>query len=188
MAGAISSLAGLGGIASAGAAPGRSSAEGPVELSPCLLWGDVLPVELTRFHAREAILCLLNQERAQVGLSALDLDRRLQRASQRHTAQMDGTGCFTHRCPGERRLEARLSRYLAGQPRMYRYGEVIAWAPARLASPRQIVDGLMGSALHRAHILKPIYEEAGVGYAPGTPWSALAGGGIYTVDFGMRAG
>ncbi|HEX2127855.1 MAG TPA: CAP domain-containing protein [Solirubrobacterales bacterium] len=145
-------------------------------------------MELSRGTAREAIRCLVNEERAELGLRALERDRRLQRASQRHTARMDGTGCFSHQCPGERSLERRLKRYLSGRPRRYLFGEALAWQPGPLASPRQIVDQLMNSAEHRFHLLHPKYDEVGVGFTTGTPQSALAFGGIYTLNFGMRVG
>jgi uncharacterized protein YkwD len=180
-------------LAALGASTASAEKEGgsaglPGELSPCLLWGDVVPVELGRESARQAVMCLVNEERAAAGLPPLASNRRLQQASQRHTAAMDGTGCFTHRCPGEPGLKRRIARYLKGHPRRWKYGEVIAWAPAPLASPRQTVDALMNSALHRSHILHRKYEDAGVGFTVGTPTSAFDLGGIYTIDFGMRDG
>jgi uncharacterized protein YkwD len=185
---ALFSLVGGGGVASAGAAEAEGSSELPVELTPCLLWGDALPVELGRVNARKTVLCLINRERARAGVRAVEHDRRLRRASQRHTATMLRTECVVHRCPGEARLKRRLSRYLAGRPRTYRFGEVIGWAPVPLASPSQIVDQLMQSPAHRAHILDPAYEHAGVGFAVGNPVETLIQEGVYTIDFGMRIG
>ena len=174
-----------------GWAPAARAAEdsgSAVESSPCLLWGDVLPAKLGRANARQAVLCLLNEERAAAGLPGVDLDRRLQRASQRHTAAMHGTGCFSHQCPGEPPLERRFRRYLAGHPRRYELGEVIGWGPRVLASPREIVDTWLRSPLHRGEILNPTYEDAGIGFAVGTPKSGHSHGGIYSIDFGMRIG
>ena len=54
------------------------------------------------------IRCFLNRERDQRGLSKLDSDRRLQKASQKHTEMMMKKNCFSHQCPGEGSLEARL--------------------------------------------------------------------------------
>ena len=187
LAGVFLALAGVVGACPAGA-QNIASAELPLEVAPCLVWGDALPVELTRGHAREAILCLVNQERAAAGLSPVEQDRRLERASQRHTETMNRTGCFTHKCPGEAGLERRLSRYLAGHLRRYRYCEVTAWGTTTFATPRLIVDRLMNSPLHRAKILSPIFEAAGVGFVVGTHESGLPLGGIYTIDFGMRTG
>jgi uncharacterized protein YkwD len=100
VASALFSLCGVGGVASAGAAEAAESSELPTELGPCLLWGDLLPVELSRANARKAVLCLINRERAKAGLAPVDEDRRLRRASQRHTATMLRTECVVHRCPG----------------------------------------------------------------------------------------
>jgi uncharacterized protein YkwD len=179
-------LSAIGGASGAGAA--ETSRSGDLPLSPCLRWGDALPAELSRASARQAIVCLVNEARADAGLAALTEDRRLQRASQRHAAAMDGTGCFSHRCPGEKGLKRRLSRYLAGKPRRFLYGEAISWQPATLASPQQVVEALLNSAEHRYRLLNPKYDELGVGFTIGTPSSALAPGGIYTIDFGMRRG
>lgn len=179
-----SALAGLG-VASAHAGDGSRGPDHQA-VTACGVWAELLPAELTRHSAREAIICLVNQKRAAAGLPALEKDKRLRRPAQRHANKMDGTGCFSHRCPGERVLRKRLKRYLAGRPRRYKYGEVIAWAHAPLASPRQIVEALMASPRHRAHLLKPEYRDIGVGFAVGTPWAGLSLGGIYTIDMGMR--
>ena len=181
LAGSICVLAAAG-ASFASAQDDRSS----VELSPCATWGDLLPVELSRDTARQAIVCLVNEERGALGLPLLEQQRRLQQASQRHTAAMNGTGCFSHQCPGEHVLRKRLARYLAGPPRRFLYGEAIAWQPPALASPRQVVDGLLTSPVHRYHLLHRKYDEVGVGFSVGTPSSSLELGGIYTIDLGMR--
>ena len=185
MAVAATVLVVVGGTASATADRGGGRA-GAAGSSPCVLWGDLVPVELTRGSARAAIVCLVNQERRAVGLRPLAPNPRLQRAAKRHTAKMDGTGCFRHRCPGELRLRQRLGPYFGRDPRRFKYGEALAWGPESFATPRETVAGLMASPRHRFHLLRPVYEEVGVGFTVGTPQSGLDLGGIYTIDLGMR--
>ena len=185
VAAAAAALVVVGGSASATADRGGGRG-GVLPPSPCLQWGDLVPVELTLGHARAAIVCLVNRERAAYGLRRLEPNLRLQRAAKRHTAQMDGTGCFRHRCPGELRLRQRLGPYFGRDPKRFKYGEALAWGPEPLATPREIVAALMTSTRHRFHLLRPVYDEVGVGFTVGTPESAGDVGGIYTIDLGMR--
>src|ERR1044072_2153948 len=75
--------------------------------SACKKWGDSQPTDLRPGQARDAILCLVNKERDKAGMGALDRDKKLQKAAQRHTDHMDGTGCFAHEWGGEPSLDSR---------------------------------------------------------------------------------
>jgi uncharacterized protein YkwD len=170
-------------LAASPATPGASA-------SACKKWGDSHPTDVRTGQAREAILCLVNKERDKAGLGDLDLDKRLQKAAQRHNDQMDGTGCFEHECGGEAGLDARLERvgYLVGGLSKWAYGENIAWGMDDRGTPESIVDAWMHSSGHRANILSSSFREIGVGFSVGTPGGAGAAGGIYTTDFGLRVG
>ena len=146
--------------------------------------------ELRNGQARDAILCLINDERDQRRLPALDRNKKLQKAAQRHNERMDGTGCFSHQCPGEPALDARLDvDYLSGG--------LTRWGIRRERSPggcgdrrdaggdRERLDEQPGAP--REHP-QPRLREIGVGFSPGTPAVGNADGGIYTTDFGLRVG
>ncbi len=158
--------------------------------SACGKFGGQSPHELTNGQARDTILCLLNDERDDAGLRALDRSKKLQKAAQRHNERMDGTGCFAHQCPGEASLTTRLESvdYLSGGLTRWMYGEAIAWGMKDRGTPKAIVSAWMHSPPHRALILNRTFDEAGVGFSPGTPQSRNGDGGIFTTDFGFTVG
>ncbi|MGH2950562.1 MAG: CAP domain-containing protein, partial [Solirubrobacterales bacterium] len=151
---------------------------------------DTNPSRLNSGEARRAVACLINERRANAGLSALDRDRRLQKAAQRHTKRMHGTGCFAHQCPGEGSLESRLrsTGYLGGGVSHWRYAENVGWGRRGRGTPARMVEAWMGSAPHRAYILDGGFRDLGVGFRAGTPARKNAAGGVFTVDFGLRSG
>lgn len=151
---------------------------------------DSNPGALKAGAARDAILCLVNKVRNSAGLGDLDRDKRLQRAAQRHTDKMDGTGCFDHTCGGEGDLGTRLESvdYIEGGLTRWAYGENIAWGMERLGTPRKIVAAWMHSSGHRANILSRDFRDVGIGFAAGSPSSGRADAGIFTMDFGLRVG
>jgi uncharacterized protein YkwD len=170
-------------LAASPAAPAASA-------DACQRWGDKQPKEITTGQARKATLCFTNRERASRGLKKLDRNKKLQQAAQRHTDKMHGTGCFSHECPGEGDLTARLRdmNYLTDGLTRWMYAENVAWGAGNHGTPRSIVDAWMKSPGHRANILNGDFRDAGVGVAPGTPTAKQASGGVYTLDFGLAVG
>jgi uncharacterized protein YkwD len=158
--------------------------------SACSEWGNVQPDALRPGQARKAIVCLLNAERRQAGARSLEANKKLQRAAQKHTDEMDGTGCFAHECPGESALGSRLEivDYLAGGLSRWAAGETIAWGSASRGTPKAIVQIWMESPPHRSTLLNGSFKDVGVGFAAGTPNDGGDPGGIYTADFGLRVG
>jgi uncharacterized protein YkwD len=167
------------------AAPGAQARGGA-----CDKYGNSQPTQLNKRQARKAILCLLNERRAKAGMPALDRNKKLQRAAQKHSARMSGGNCFDHECTGEADLTARLGNvsYIVGGLLRWVCAENIAWGTRSTGTPRAIVEAWMGSAGHRANILNSDLREVGVGFATGSPTSGDAPAGIYTTDFGFRAG
>ena len=180
---ALASIAALLALASRPGLPGA-------EASACGQLGGSNPGKLSAGEARDAVLCLINNERQDHGLTGLDRNRKLQKAAQRHNDRMHGTGCFSHECPGEPDLEARLDQvgYLGSGLRKWAYGENVAWGMEGHGSPKAIVSAWMESSGHRANILSPMFKEIGIGFAAGTPSSKRDPGGIYTTDFGLAVG
>ena len=156
----------------------------------CDKFGNVEPAKLKKRQARKAIMCLLNQERTSHGLPSFDRSKKLQRAAQKHSARMDGTGCFAHECPGEASLVSRLGSvsYLLNSLLSWVCAENIAWGQRSAGTPNAIMDAWMKSDGHRANILNRDLRQVGIGFAKGSPSSGSAPAGIYTTDFGTRAG
>ncbi len=165
-----------------GAAPAAAGGCGPD--------AEAKPANLSNGAARDAVLCLLNKERAQRGLKGFDKHKRLQKAAQRHNDRMIGTGCFDHECNGESDLGRRLETvgYLGGGLSRWAYGENIAWGSGDYATPRSIVAAWMGSPGHKANILSKDFRDIGIGFSRGTPSDGRASGAVYTTDFGLRVG
>jgi uncharacterized protein YkwD len=155
----------------------------------CSRWGNTQAKSLGLDRARRAILCLVNDRRADHGLRRLHSNSRLHRASQRHSRHMQEVHCFDHRCPKEGGLETRLQKvgYLRGGLSRWAFGENIAWGAGRYSTPRRIVAAWMGSPPHRAIMLSSQFRDVGIGYVKGTPYRRHANAGVYTVDFGMRS-
>ena len=77
--------------------------------------------------------------------------------------------CFSHQCPGEGSVLARLERvkYIVAGLRGWSYGENIAWGTRNRGTPKSIVRSWMHSPPHRANILNPQFRHLGVGFARG---------------------
>jgi len=98
---------------------------------------------------RRAVRCVINQQRARVGLNPLAANRRLARAASRHAGDMARNNYFSHvSLSGKSPLRrVRAAGWRRG------VGEALAWGCGPQASPAAIVDAWLGSASHRAIIL-----------------------------------
>ena len=172
-------------LIAAGPAAQSASAAGP-----CNKWGNKESNEITKGHARKAILCLINRERNARGIGKLQRDKKLQRASQNHNDHMQSHRCFSHQCSGEPSLTGRLQRvgWLTGGLNAWTYGENIVWGSGHYGTPRNLVQAWMNSSGHRASILNRRFDEIGIGYSKGTVSNKGANGAISTTDFGWKVG
>ena len=138
---------------------------------------------------REAMLCLVNRERALHGEAQLTVSAQLLTAAQAHTESMVEGSYFEHVGPsGDTPLaRMRAAGYPAGSTAAFEVGENIAWGSLWLGSPRAIFDGWMNSPAHRANILDTRFRETAIGVSPRLPrsWAHGQGGAIYTQDFGV---
>ncbi|CAA9551117.1 MAG: hypothetical protein AVDCRST_MAG18-326 [uncultured Thermomicrobiales bacterium] len=116
----------------------------------------VAATELAPDPAAEAqILALVNEERARVGLPALEFDRALVPVGHAHAVEMFERGYFAHESqvtgdPFDRLADANIAYLTAG--------ENLAFAPDVVTAHR----GLMDSPGHRANILSPKFGRAGM--------------------------
>jgi len=133
----------------------------------------------------EATLCLLNGERADRGMTALKIHRDLQRAALNHAGDMVERRFFSHTGRGGSQVADRIraAGYLEDVAQ-WTVGENLAWGTAELGTPRAIVGAWMGSAGHRANILRADYREIGLGVVAGNPASAAGTGATFATEFG----
>jgi len=99
---------------------------------------------------------LINQARAQRGLSPLEIDSRLTHAARQHSELMGQQSALAHQFPGEALPQDRMSvEGLASDQQ----GENVDLNQSIPGAH----DALMHSAPHRANILNPEYNAVGVG-------------------------
>jgi uncharacterized protein YkwD len=136
-----------------------------------------------------ALACVVNRERLQRGLPALDRTRSLDHASARHSADMARRNYFDHPSPGGSTPAARArSAGYIGHARSWTVGETLAWGTGRLATPDSIVRGWLNSPPHRELMLSPRFADFGLGIAAGAPQPGVSGGATYTMMLGRRSG
>jgi uncharacterized protein YkwD len=134
--------------------------------------------------ARATTLCLINAERSAHGVRPLRLEKRLSRASLRHSRDMVAHHYFAHESRNGSGFSARIAStgWMSGRSR-WNVGENLAWGSGRLATPRSIVAAWMHSAGHRHNILQPHFHVIGIGISAGAP-TGNGSGSTYTTDFG----
>jgi uncharacterized protein YkwD len=139
-------------------------------------------------QAVDAVLCLVNGERAQHGLRRVRASSALTRSAQAHSRDMVQRRYFSHVSPGgenprERVVDSGYARK-RGAPKV---GETIAWGSGQRGTPAELVRSFMGSAPHRRILLDRRFRDVGIGLVPATPLANVAGGGAtLTIDFGRR--
>ena len=113
-----------------------------------------------RSDSERAMLELINREREENGLDPLAWCQRCAEVARSHSKNMYRSGFFAHedlagRDPFDRMQTARIEYAAAG--------ENLALAPTVDEAHR----GLMGSADHRANILREVFDEVGIGIYEG---------------------
>jgi uncharacterized protein YkwD len=137
-------------------------------------------------QTRAAILCLLNRERARHQLPALRHNPTLEQASQSHSQDMAERNFFAHETP-EGSTPAERMTAAGYPPGGVSVGENLYWGEEVKATPVEAVDGWMHSPGHRENILRPQFDEVGVGVAYDAPIPASSHrSAVYTTDFGGR--
>jgi uncharacterized protein YkwD len=131
---------------------------------------------------RQAILCLLNTERAKHGLVPLRQHPLLELASQRHSDDMVRRKYYEHETPDGVDPQMRMSAVGYAPPWT---GENLYTGTGTEATPVRALEGWMESPGHRANILRPEFTEVGVGIAYESPKRGVTGpGAVYTTSFG----
>jgi uncharacterized protein YkwD len=141
---------------------------------------------------RTAVLCLVNQERANHGESPLVLDTDLQQAAEQHAEELVRDDYFAHVSPSGLTPVERIrdTGYLPGPSFGYVIGENLAWGTLSLSTPQSIVSAWIASPGHLANILETRYRDTGVAIYPAVPPSLGGGqpGATYAQEFGVLVG
>ncbi len=138
---------------------------------------------------RAAVLCLINQKRAQNGEQPLALDPQLQEAAEGHSQELISLDYFAHVAPsGETPVDRiRETGYIPNSSVGYVIGENLAWGTYGLATPQAIVSAWIASPGHLANILEAKYTQTGIAVVPEVPASLSGGapGATYAQEFGV---
>lgn len=140
--------------------------------------------------AAQAILCMLNRERAARGMSPLRPSSALTTAATGHSRDMVRRRYFAHTTPGRVTFARRIERARYARGVAAKLGENLAWGMGGPAAPSAVVRGWMQSPEHRANVLDPAFRSIGIGIAAGVPVATASAaaptGATYTTDFGSR--
>jgi uncharacterized protein YkwD len=131
---------------------------------------------------RQAIMCLLNAERAKHGLVPLRQHPLLELAAQRHSDDMVRRRYYEHETPDGVDPQMRMSAVGYAPPWT---GENLYTGTGTEATPVRALKGWMESPGHRANILRPEFTEVGVGIGYESPKPGITDpGAVYTTNFG----
>lgn len=147
-----------------------------------------IPEATTLPRAYNAVLCLVNQERARRGLRALRRSHELTQAAMGHSSDMVSRQYFAHD-----NLEGETARDRVLRTGYFRGSgsgvveEVLASGWAHLATPRALVTGLLRSPSHRSILLNRRLRDIGVGLVLGGPQKVPGfSGATLTLDVARR--
>jgi uncharacterized protein YkwD len=155
--------------------------------APRALAGDGAPVcpdahvDITQaqpIQMRLAVLCLVNEQRAEHGLPKLTPSDKLDRSAQGWTDSMVDSDEFTHGSAFMDRISATGFDWTT-------VGENIATG---YETPSSVVQAWMRSPGHCANILDPAYREVGTGVSARRIPRASSELGTWTQDFGRLMG
>jgi len=132
----------------------------------------------SRSAMRDAVVCLINQQRTSRHLPALHARPSLDRSAQRWTDTMVTSGQFTHGVNFAARITAAGFDWSAA-------GENIATG---FPTPRSVVDAWMASTDHCRNILDPTYADVGTGVSTHPVGDFASGPSTWTQDFGLWMG
>jgi uncharacterized protein YkwD len=138
---------------------------------------------------RDAVLCLVNRERAEHQELPLAANADLEAAAESHARELIDVDYFAHVAPdGETPVDRiRGTGYIESSSNGYVLGENLAWGTYSLATPASIVAAWIASPGHLANILESQYTETGIAITAAVPESLADGapGATYAQEFGV---
>jgi uncharacterized protein YkwD len=152
-------------IAPAGACPDQESRAAPAAVQ------------------EQAMLCMTNFARAQVGEGALEDTATLRESAADKVGDVLGCESFSHTaCGREFTYWMRATGYLSAQ--CWRVGENLAWGAGEYGTVRSIFRALMRSPEHRANILGD-FSQVGIDLQTG-PLNGSPRAGVWAQHFGSH--
>jgi uncharacterized protein YkwD len=164
-------------------------AAAPAAASSCV-GADIEAVGLAQTELETAVVCLINEERANAGVRPVRTHGSLRQAAAGHSNEMVQDGYFEHTSPSGRSFIDRISNtgYTRGA-RRWLVGENLVWGSGSQSTPQSMVEAWMGSPAHRANLLRGRFREVGVAAARGTPFDASESNGVtISSEYGFRTG
>jgi uncharacterized protein YkwD len=149
----------------------------------------ITPSDANIGQLNDAILCLVNGERADAGLPALNHVSQLDQSSDGMCKRMVSEHFFAHETPDGKNVVDRVepTGYIPNSGDWV-VGENLAWGSGALSTPQAIVNGWMNSPGHKANILAPDYKDIGLAACMGSPTTTNSGGTVYVNNFGAKSG
>jgi uncharacterized protein YkwD len=141
----------------------------------------------------EAVLCLIDRERARAGLAPLRRNRCLARAAQGHARDMVRRHYFAHTSRNGRTPVQRIfaTGYVPPGSR-WLLGENLAWGINPTGDPAWVVRAWMHSPAHRANVLRRGFRDVGVAAVAGVPVRVRGTGTLpratYAIELGAHGG
>ena len=171
-------------VAAAPASAGRAITDPPDCPGQYTAYG-----QQTRTEFREALLCVLNHARREMGLPALARSAPLERIAQSHAADEAKRRYANHNSPGGSTIASRFAR---ARYRAAAYNEALGLG-AEGATPYDLVRDLVDGRSHPCSaVFDPRFRDIGVGVDVGRPPGPRLPAGIrasyLVIDFGRRAG
>jgi uncharacterized protein YkwD len=164
-------------------------AAAPAAASSCV-GADLEAVGLAQTELESAVVCLINEERAEAGVRPVRTNGSLRQAAAGHSNDMVQDGFFEHTSPSGKTFIDRISNtgYTRGT-RRWLVGENLVWGSGSQSTPLSMVQAWMQSPAHRANLLRGRFREVGVAAARGTPFDASESNGVtVSSEYGFRAG
>jgi uncharacterized protein YkwD len=169
-------LPALAAIALLAAAPAAASAKTPAHHS--CKGANTPATAAPRAEMRDAVVCLINQQRTSRHLPALRAHRMLDRSAQKWTDAMVSSGQFTHGVNFAGRISAAGFDWSSA-------GENIATG---FQTPHDVVAAWMASTDHCQNILDPTYADVGTGLSTHPVGNFASGPSTWTQDFALWMG
>lgn len=178
-------LAAVGGVVAA-----MAVAASPAHAELSCPYADLVPAPDNLARVENAVLCLLNQERAAARLHTLKRAPKLDLSARFHTASMVTTHVLAHEWSGHPTLLARVRGYgYFNGARGGIYAENIGAGPSYHGTAGSMVGSWMSSPDHRANILYAPFRDVGIS-ALGAPkdraFFADFPSTVFTTDFATR--
>jgi uncharacterized protein YkwD len=161
---------------------GASPASAAKKKKRACVGASAIPQASTLPRAYDAVLCLVNRERAKRRLRALRRSAQLTQAALDHSADMVSRQYFDHTSLDGATVRQRVLR--AGYSGSVE--EVLAVGWAQLSTPRSLVALLMRSPSHKSILLNRALRDAGIGLVLGAPQPGPGGGATLTLAVGRR--